>query len=177
MTQETVWLDYTKPPPGFDPQALERSLRMTVLTAGVWGPCALAAAWAQHKREYDPPGMQVFVWPKEKASDPPTAWCVALRGKVHFAAFTEPEADACRPDAETEARASAWAWHDRRHAIAYDIYSRTCGGKALAVLMAAAIAWTEAECAEVEAYAALPFPRSVDMPQALQRVLLPQAPA
>jgi hypothetical protein len=118
---------------------------------------ALAAAWAHHKAEHDPPGMQVFVWPKEKASDPPTAWCVALRGKVHFAAFEGAEG-------ETTARAAAWAWHDRRRAIAIDIYARTCGGKALAVLMSAAITWTDAECAEVEAYAALPFPCSVDMP-------------
>jgi hypothetical protein len=72
------------------------------------------------------------------------------------------------------ARAAAWAWHDLRRAIAYDIYSRTCGGKALTVLMAAALTWTDAECAEVEAYAALPFPRSVDMPAPLQRVLLPE---
>lgn len=168
MTQETVWLDYTKPLPGFDPQTLERSLQMTVITAGVWGPRALAAAWSYYKREHAPPGLQVFVWPKEKASDPPTAWCVALRGKVHFAAF---EGD----EGEGEARAAAWAWHDRRRAIVLDIDDQTCsGGKNLGAWMTAALSWTDAECSEVEAYAALPFPRSIDMPQALQRVLLPQ---
>jgi len=34
---------------------------------------------------------------------------------------------------------------------------------------------SDADCAEVERYAALPFPRSVDMPAPLQRVLLPEA--
>jgi hypothetical protein len=198
MTQETAWLDYTKTPPRYElgNRADEDdrlvisdegeelvSFRAGGITPWAWNDptglsmdsCgdadsqdeALSAAWAHYKAEHDPPGMQVFVWPKEKASDPPTAWCVALRGKVHFAAFEGAEG-------ETTARAAAWAWHDRRRAIAYDIYSRTCGGKALTVLMAAALTWTDAECAEVEAYAALSFPRSVDMPAPLQRVLLPE---
>lgn len=175
MTQDAAWLDYTKPPPGYriDEQDGEFDWYLgddvspdngnaSVITTEAE---ALRQAWEDYKNEHDPPGMQVFVWPKEKASDPPTAWCVALRGKVHFAAFEGAEG-------ETTARAAAWAWHDLRRAIAYDIYSRTCGGKALTVLMAAALTWTDAECAEVEAYAALPFPRSVDMPAPLQRVLL-----
>lgn len=78
----------------------------------------LAAAWVHYKAHNDPPGMCVFVWPREKAGDPPTAWCVALHGQPHFTAFTEPEADACRPDVETQVRAAAWAWYDRRLAIA-----------------------------------------------------------
>ncbi len=178
MTQETAWLDYTKPPPGYrvgrngfslfaqDGEHVRIVTRIASSTAE-----ALAAAWSHYKREHDPPGVEVFVWPKEKASDPPTAWCAALRGKVHFAAF---EGD----KGEAEARAAAWAWHDRRRAIVLDIDDQTCsGGKHIGAWMAIALAWTDDECAEVEAYAALPFPRSVAMPQALQRVLLPQAPA
>ncbi len=173
MTQETAWLDYDNEPPGYDVWVSMGNSGWQ--TGGVRVADNIADAWSHYKREHDPPGMQVFVWPKEKASDPPTAWCVALRGKVHFAAFTEPEPDACRPDAETEARAHAWAWHDRRRAIVLDIDEQTCsGGKHLGAWMSIAIAWTDAECAEVEAYAALPFPRSVDMPAPLQRVLLPE---
>lgn len=163
MTQETTWLDYTEPPPsnyrcGFcyagDATSDER--------AG-----CIVVHWHASKAEHDPPGMQVFVWPKEKASDPPTAWCAALRGKVHFAAF---DGDG----GETKARIAAWAWYDRRRAIVLDIDEQTGAGLDLSVMLSAALAWTDAECAEVEAYAALPFPRPIDMPQTLQRVLLPQ---
>lgn len=150
MTQDAAWLDYTKPPPGYH-----------VDLHGDFA-AALALVWSDYKAEDDPPSM----WAGQARGEHPGGYGFALMGTDHEHPI---EADFERID---DARAAAWVWHDRRRAIAYDIYSRTCGGKALTVLMAAALTWTDAECAEVEAYAALPFPRSVDMPAPLQRVLL-----
>jgi len=113
---------------------------------------ALSAAWTHYKAERDPPGSLRCGAVGEH--------CVTFgRGLPHF-----------------QARSAAWAWHDRRRTIVVDIDDQTCsGGRELAAWLARALAWTEAKCSEIEAYAALPFPRSVDMPQALQRVLLPEA--
>jgi len=55
-------LDRTQPPPGFDVLTLRESLRKTIETAGVWGPNALAAAWAIHEAAHDPPGLTVNAW-------------------------------------------------------------------------------------------------------------------
>jgi hypothetical protein len=73
--------------------------------------------------------------------------------------------------AQAKARAAAWAWHDRRHALARDIAVQL-GEPDSAALLSKMITWTDAECEEAKAYAALPFPRSVDMPAPLQHILL-----
>lgn len=185
MTQETpTWLDYSKPPPGYrvDEQDGEWdwSVGGDVPSDGnahliTTEDDALAAAWAHYKAKHDPPGCSIglvmsgqgattrgdFVidWGDRQGSSVP-----AYKGKAQ------------RAGAYQEAHAAAWAWHDRRRAIVVDVDDQLCsGGRELAAWLASALAWTEAECAEIEAYAALPFPRSVDMPQALQRVLLPEA--
>ncbi len=150
MTQETAWMDYTKPPPGLDVEDLPPSLRKTIKTAGVWGPNAVEAAWSYVRAHHDPLGAM--------RCGPLGLYATFGHGLPRF--LSRPE---------------IWAYHDRRRAIVLDIDEQTCSnGKHLAVWMSLAIAWTDAECAEVEAYAALPFPRGIDMPQALQRVLLPR---
>jgi len=154
MTQETAWLDYTKPPPGYAAMRHSWHLSTDGTHTGAGASCqtwtqdeTLSDAWGHYKASDDPHGLPVPAW---------------------LASST----------AGAEARAAAWAWHDRRRAIVLDIDDQTCsGGKHLAAWMALALAWTDAECAEVEAYAALTFPRSVDMPAPLQRVLLPEGPA
>lgn len=175
MTQETAWLDYTDAPPMYDigPDTCDN--------AGGWfwirGPQngegdrgdigsteanVLADAWSHYKQDHDPPGMRVdmgigvwrFAWKVRHGE-----WSNINNPMWNLA----------------DARAAAWAWHDRRRAIVIDIDEQTCsGGKHRAEWMSIALTWTDAECAEVEAYAALPFPRSVDMPSPLQRVLLPE---
>lgn len=53
------------PPPNFDVARLPRHLRLTVETAGAWGPNALAAAWALHRA-----GLSEPVTPGEHAPSP-----------------------------------------------------------------------------------------------------------
>jgi hypothetical protein len=188
MTKETAieMLDYSKPPPGYE---VAEDLSVPRVT---WGWCrleqngrweadggfssraeAVAAAWAHCKVKHDPPGCSIglvmsgqgattrgdFVidWGDRQGSSVP-----AYKGKSQ------------RAGAYQEARAAAWAWHDRRHALARDIADQIGKSDGAAELLAAFLRWTDDECAEVEAYAALPFPRSVDMPAALRRVLLPE---
>jgi len=76
---------------------------------------AVAAAWALFRTENDPPGLQVAVWPHEKASDPPTAvtfnWLARDVGepwKVKATPWFE------GPEAEIDARRAAWKWYDDR---------------------------------------------------------------
>lgn len=158
MTRETAiaMLDYSKPPLGYrveqgidgfvviDPQMVRHSAAMQNLGHGWRLDVAEARAWAHYKAEHDPPGLTVQSFRARALGLP-----------------------------DPKARATAWAWHDRRLAIVVDVDEQTCGGgKDLAAWLTKALAWTDAECAEIESYAALPFPRSVDMPKALQRVIL-----
>lgn len=98
-------LDFKQPPPGFVVSTLPSNLRRTVETAGVWGPRALAAAWAKYKAENDPPGMQTFV------SAEWSWWRVAFPGH-YYAGTSHPT--------QTEARAAAWRWYEARVEL-YDI--------------------------------------------------------
>ena len=150
MTQETAWLDYTKAPPGYGFSILKPKADQ------------ILAMWLRHKREHDPPDMTV-------------AEVESVVPEIDGWGFTVGNQQWSADWGNAEARAAAWVWYDRRRAIVLDINEQTCsGGKHLAAWMALALAWTDAECAEVEAYAALPFPRGIDMPQALQRLLLPR---
>lgn len=92
--------------------------------------------------------------------------------KLFYLSHTNSEDNA---RARLAARVVAWARHDRRRAIILDINDQTGGGLDVAAVLSKLLLWTDAECEEVERYAALPFPRGVDMPQPLQRVLLPEA--
>lgn len=97
-------LDFSKPPPLFDPQILPQNLRLTIETAGAWGPNAIAAAWALTKERSNPPGMETREWP-----GPDKAWI--------WSVLARPE---CRgvSGSQSAARAAAWAWYERRLALA-----------------------------------------------------------
>lgn len=121
MQADIPRLDYSAPPPLFDPQLLPQNLRLTIETADVWGPNAIAAAWALTKERSDPPGMFV----RSDASSPmgdkrSTAWgwgpLVIINGIQHALLFKVSD-HATRP-AEPTARAAAWAWYERRLALA-----------------------------------------------------------
>lgn len=104
--------DRSKPPPGYMIVSADSQCFRWITARAHGEPCenadqAIHLAWNRHEDEHYPPGMQVFVWPKEKASDPPTSWCIAPHGKRYVAErATEPEA-----------RAAAWAWYWRRVAV------------------------------------------------------------
>ena len=135
-------LDRSKPPPYW------------TATADRMGGCAIVkdssgsimtpgSAWVRHEKLYDPPGLQVFVWPREKASDPPTAWCFAPRGQKHVADF-EGE------DGEAKARAAAWAHYWRCEELAECLLNQEIGDFWPDIL-----AWSDEQLANVKLYLVL----------------------
>lgn len=107
-------LDYSKPPQGFDPQNLERSLRMTVGTAGVWGPRALAAAWAHFKAHNDPPGCSIGLVMKGQGATTRGDFVVDW-GALQVASVPAYKGKAQRAGAYQEARADRHLERRRRH--------------------------------------------------------------
>ena len=122
MTSAVERLDYTNAPPGYrvgrkgfilyaqDGEHVRIVARIASSTAE-----ALAAAWAHYKREHDPPGFTVrgfrfgAGWVADVAVGiKPTAESTLVLVDDNGAVFV----DACA------ARVYAWAWHDRRHALA-----------------------------------------------------------
>lgn len=122
MTSAVERLDYTKAPPGYrvgrngfslyaqDGEHVRIVTRIASSTAE-----ALAAAWSHYKREHDPPGFTVrgfrfgAGWVADVAVGiKPTAESTLVLVDDNGAVFV----DACA------ARVYAWAWHDRRHALA-----------------------------------------------------------
>lgn len=116
MTQETAWLDYSKPPPGY---------RVTFSESCWWASdprdqfigdetfatqrLALVAAWAHYKAEHDPPGIET----------------VPTMG--NGAAFVMPDSPLWGSNVPVvlpwvgkyiSAGTAAWAWHGRRHELA-----------------------------------------------------------
>lgn len=77
---------------------------------------ALAAAWAHYKTKQDPPGMLVSHKLKAPALEWWAAW-VFLDGSGRCLRVAV--------GAEAEARAAAWAWHDRRYALAESLHNGT----------------------------------------------------
>jgi hypothetical protein len=85
---------------------------------------ALAAAWAHYKAHNDPPGLTT--WRVRDADDmqmvEPPLWGWTIDGHDDCCEEnTEEQQEAVEArfvKTQTEARAAAWAWHDRRHALA-----------------------------------------------------------
>ena len=114
MTQETAVarFDYSKPPPGY---AVEHSRRTHDFGIRVgwwwkhierWVAGSLGDAWVHYKERNDPPGMRVVlglgVWGFDVFRWR-GLWVPNIRDGIWD---------------ETAARAAAWAWHDRRLALA-----------------------------------------------------------
>ena len=110
MSEAIESLDYTMPPPGY--RTRKRYCWQWVRDDGVVGAgewdnedVATAAAWAHYKREHDPPGVLTF-----GPLGPNQSWLwTLLSGASHAESWAGDQA---------QARAAAWAWHDRRLALA-----------------------------------------------------------
>ena len=112
MTQETAVarFDYSKPPPGY---AVEHSRRTHDFGIRVgwwwknierWVAGSLGDAWVHYKGEHDPPGLRTADgW-----------WCFVDEDMLLAATEGVHHGYADR----AAARAAAWAWHDRRLALA-----------------------------------------------------------
>ena len=126
MSEAIERLDYTKAPPryrlvrdvdGFlfiDASGKRHASAMHNLGGDWREDFALARAWAQYKREHDPPGMRTRPWGGG-------GWAVCYRLGVEQ--VPGPRSVIVQDDgsmwaSETDARAAAWAWYDRRLAIA-----------------------------------------------------------
>lgn len=87
-------LDFSKPPAA------------TWLEGDGYGRGAIPEAWSQYKVHYDPPGLMVcedrgkWWWATTQAVSASTGW----RGQMQDGGTVT----------RCEARAAAWAWHDRR---------------------------------------------------------------
>jgi hypothetical protein len=168
-------IDYSNPPPGHTLEA-DRDEHGDIEWDGLHETevAALSAAWAHYKAEHDPPGLLVDEldpgWSFYVMMDSTRAslWSSSLPSPASYPVLAVGGPFSGRP----EARAAAWAWHDRRHALARDVADQLGEPDSATALLSKMLPWTDAECEEVEAYAALPFPRSIDMPAPLQRILL-----
>ena len=148
MTEETspARLDFNKPPPGYLPHPFRPEIYglspSGIAEPAAWGPrwtfayvdatgatavldaadeaAAISAAWAHYEPHSDPPGMRVI-----------GRGGVAYQWDIHpsigvYVAGPEVVVRECRTgdlrtahqQARDEARASAWAWYKRRHALA-----------------------------------------------------------
>jgi hypothetical protein len=159
-------LDYDKPPPGYaieedssDPPSGKHGayLRDAADKETLWGSewttwaGACAAAWTHARTNNDPLG---------------TMRCGPLGLYVTFGPGLP----------QFLSRTDIWVYHDRRRALAIDISDQVGDTAQASDMLAKAITLTNAECEDVERYAALSFPRSVDMPTPLRRVLGMTAP-
>lgn len=176
MTEKTdvARLDYSKPPPGYEvDQDLSNLKPKAPLGKWAWltglgveqgresawfyedRGMAIDASWVDYKAHNDPPGMWVK-YPDERG--PLSSWGVE---------GTE------WPLGVGKARAAAWAWHDRRHALAAKMEIRAD----VAIAMARAdgiswgdfwphcLTWTNDQVAEVERWL---LDSTAEMPEVLR---------
>lgn len=169
MTEETdvEKLDFSKPPPGYE-VAVDGEFSEFAGGGETWGwtsedgKChgsiceseeeAIDEGWEDFKAHSDPPGLEVYHEPEGQLG----VWMVrALDEAGHFADFRS----------ETEARAAAWAWYERRLALV----ERLEGEGVQLDMWPAALVWTDEECGECEAW---PGMRALpdDFPAVLRRL-------
>jgi hypothetical protein len=180
LTQETPrlpLLDYSKPPPGIHVRretlgGLVHPHTPPEMLGWIWhdgepgdatsgervGPeagerGAVDLAWAHYKAENDPPGLLVYNEPEQI---PGGVWMVDVLGEGgYFADYRS----------QSEARDAAWTRHDRRHALILTLAAQMAGfldREAAADLLAKALAWTEADCAEMDIFLHTPCPEGVN---------------
>jgi hypothetical protein len=152
-TTEVARLDYSKPPPGYrideqdgefdwyvgDDVSPDNGNASLITTEAD----ALREAWEDYKAEHDPPGLDVGEIEEEAPEN--DGWCFTV-GCDSWSADWD----------EAEARTAAWAWHDRRHALA---------ANGLQWLWPACLTWTDDQVAEVEHWLA---DSTAEMPEALR---------
>jgi hypothetical protein len=138
MAQETgvEMLDFTKPPPGYRISGPPSQKAQT--------DAAIVGAWGTYKREHDPPGMWSEWEADDKHFDPmgDGDWTVDFANtdgfRINAAHGRHPSSGG--PEF---ARSAAWAWHDRRHALALRDKAAHQNVKAT---MAEYLAMTDADC-------------------------------
>ena len=108
---DVALLDFAGPPPGFQVSTLPVNLRRTIETASVWGPRALAAAWAKYKAENDPPGMSTR-WAGGTYAEPGGRWVWVLFFEHNGAKYNLVQDFKSAP--QDVARAAAWRWYEAR---------------------------------------------------------------
>jgi hypothetical protein len=122
-------LDYSKPPPKYTaagsmwshPHRTERGGFVDARPVAMYAAgeaAALAAAWAHYKAEHDPPG---FLITGDEEADAGGPGCAAWLLPDGLAAVGSAVGYHDGYTATADARAAAWAWHDRRHALAGQI--------------------------------------------------------
>lgn len=164
MLTDAEMLDYGKPPPGWSPihacgyedGTFYRCMRGGTGYRGETIEEVKAAAWAHYKTEHDPPGMRVI-----GTGDADQTFA----GVRHF--FLSHTGQAENSAARAEARVVAWAWHDRRLALAGRVLAevsiaseRLYGGlnvglpssRAPLEIWPRCLTWTDEQVAEVEAW-------------------------
>ena len=174
-------LDYSKPPPGYtiagdhDEPRVRAGLAADSRDSGwVWvqGSIAdgqrravgarswaeaLSAAWAHYKAHNDPPGMLV----SHKLKAPALEWWAAW-------VFMQDGSGRCQriaSGAESETRAAAWAWYDRRHALTERGLAHRGRGWAALAAWPRCLTWTDEQVAEVENWLA---DSTAEMPEVLR---------
>lgn len=99
-------LDFSQPPPGYWTTG---EARRRALGSGDASPAMVAAitgaAWAHYKARHDPPGFRVSLW---------ESWSPAPAVSTFFTWEFEAPGLVIKSDA----RAAAWAWYERRLALA-----------------------------------------------------------
>lgn len=201
MTTTIERLDYSKPPPGYEIYSDWFNDGDSPDAAGVGGAlpteywqqwqwlfvdsdddcgdwfaeedggaaAAIASAWAHYKAANDPPGLEVFAHPSGGAV-------------FGYERDGYPEQSPGGWSTQAEARAAAWAWHDRRLALATG-WARAYESDGDARLLAAVqytgsddamefdnwwprcLTWTDEQVAEVERWLA---DSTAEMPEVLR---------
>ena len=154
-------LDYSKAPPGYVVEEMPEAGHLIEAGADIpdliWRARtdgavaerrtqeeALSAAWVHYRNRNDPPGMAA--WRQHGGPD----------GDLWLTEVSAGSAD------YPKARAAAWAWHDRRHALV----ARLEGEGVQLDMWPAALAWTDDECEVWPGMKATPN----DFPAALRRL-------
>lgn len=150
-------LDYSRPPPGYtvadelegDEPSWTVRFDGDVVDSGMTRERAFAFAWELYKAENDPPGM--WIESGGFAEDDLVFWGVG---------HERDDDNATASTSYGAARAAAWAWHDRRHALARmfeqaaEIMGRPAFPSDPAPAWADMLTWSDEQVAAVECWLA-----------------------
>lgn len=176
LTQETParlpLLDYHKPPEGYLVHDLNDDgwwWRIDEPEDGCTAPFeteaeATDAAWSHFKVHNDPPGCSIGLVMKGQGATTRGDFVVDW-GASQVASVPAYNGKAQRAGAYQEARAAAWAWHDRRLGLILLLAAQMggmLGREAEEDLLAKALAWTDADCAEMDIFLRTPCPPDVN---------------